>query len=255
MPPPGQRASPWPGLDQPPRAAATIYPGMLSPGPGSRAPPQGPGSDALLPPPEATTRYLVSPAGNNLLPPPRVGWVVQHRSGVEHSRRPLLPPYSLDSRPRPRHHPQKGRTGLSRPDRGRRRPSPRSHRVPPPSKLSRGRRPQPNTTAGQAPPCLSSCRSRLLRAAVHEMPVRPEVPVGISAVQKQRRKRQKKPRDLFQICFRKKCKTKKEHESHASRTHSTSWLLVLKAQVVAATITSGLLLDTIMGCCLCALYI
>ncbi|XP_048574412.1 proline-rich receptor-like protein kinase PERK2 isoform X2 [Triticum urartu] len=253
MPPPGQRASPWPGLDQPPRAAATIYPGMLSPGPGSRAPPQGPGSDALLPPPEATTRYLVSPAGNNLLPPPRVGWVVQHRSGVEHSRRPLLPPYSLDSRPRPRHHPQKGRTGLSRPDRGRRRPSPRSHRVPPPSKLSRGRRPQPNTTAGQAPPCLSSCRSRLLRAAVHEMPVRPEVPVGISAVQKQRRKRQKKPRDL--ICFRKKCKTKKEHESHASRTHSTSWLLVLKAQVVAATITSGLLLDTIMGCCLCALYI
>ncbi|KAM3385476.1 hypothetical protein ACQJBY_009364 [Aegilops geniculata] len=85
------------------------------------------------------------------------------------------------------------------------------------------------------------------------MPVRPKVPVGISAVQKQTRKQQKKSHAI-RYASEKKCKTKKEHESHASRPHSTSWLLVLKAQVVAAT-TSGLLLHTIMGCCMCALYI
>ena len=54
--------------------------------------------------------------------------------------------------------------------------------------------------------------------------------------------------------LQKKCKTKKEHDSHASRTLSTSWLLVVKSQVdVATTTTTGPLLLTMTDSCLCAL--
>uniref|UniRef100_A0A8R7THQ5 Uncharacterized protein n=1 Tax=Triticum urartu TaxID=4572 RepID=A0A8R7THQ5_TRIUA len=53
-------------------------------------------------------------------------------------------------------------------------------------------------------------------------------------------------RPKFQKSFRKKCKRKMEQESQSSSPLSTWWLLVLKAQAAAATI-SKLLLLTIMG--------